>query len=185
MSLSPAAVPWLIEPGGVGTLRLGQPVPAALVTDELETRYVAGYLADGVLYEGFRLEHPPLTIVLSRGPFAELERKGHDGPPSVEQMGVLAPRAMIAVREGATIRGLMIRGAGLATAAGLGVGSTLADLEATYPDLQLLAVPPTVGDDRCVATSKAHPGLRFFFGSFDGAHVGGVVTRVDLWIPER
>jgi hypothetical protein len=176
------SVPWLIDAGGVGTLRLGQPVPAALIDADLGGRYVAGYLGDGVAYDGFRLEHPPVTIVLSRGPFAELDRKGgHDGPLPLER---LRPRALEAVREGATIRALMVHGKGLATADGHGVGSSLPELEQAYPDLQLRPVPPTAGSDRAVATTKALPGLAFFFHDFDAAQVGGQVTRVDVRIPE-
>lgn len=183
-----AAVPWLIDAdgaGGVGALRLGQPLPASVVElgdRELAQRYVAGYLGDGVAYEGFRLEHPPVTVVLARGPFAELDRKGHDGAPPLE---LLRPRALAAVREGATIAAILVHGRGLATAEGFGVGSTLRELEAAYADLRLQRVPPTFGDDRAVATTARLPGVAFCFADFDAAQVGGEVTRVDLRIADR
>lgn len=182
MSITTAAVPWLIDAGGVGSLRLGQPLPSSVVDGDLERRYVAGYLADGVAYDGFRLEHPPVTVVLSRGPFAELDRKGHDGAPPLD---LLRPRAIGAVKDGATIAAIMVHGRGLATADGLGVGSTLRELEESFRDLRLSPVPPTEGGDRAVATTKLLPGVAFFFSDFDAAQVGGPVTRVDLRIPER
>lgn len=182
MTTTSPAVPWLIDAGGVGALRLGQPVPAGLVDDELARRYVAGYLGDGVAYDGFRLEHPPVTIVLSRGPFAELDRKGHEGPPPLE---LLRPRALGAVREGATIAAILVFARGLATAEGAGVGSTLQELEQAYPDLRVHPVPPTAGGDRAVAATGQLPGVAFYFSDFDAAQVGGQVTRVDLRIPER
>jgi hypothetical protein len=181
MTVLTPSVPWLIDAGGVGALRLGQPLPAALVDGELERGYVAGYLGDGVAYDGFRLEHPPLTVILSRGPFEELDRRDHEGAPPLD---VLRPRALAAVREGATVRALLVHGRGLATAGGLGVGSTLAELERAYPDLRVSPVPPTAGGDRAVATSRSQPGLAFFFADFDAAHVGGPVTRVDVRIPD-
>ena len=74
----PVATAWLIEPGRVGVLQLGQPVPAALVTDDLAAHYLARYIADAQPLDGFRLDEPPLTIVLATGPFAELDRHGQD-----------------------------------------------------------------------------------------------------------
>lgn len=183
---SPEPMPdtWIITTGAVGPIALGQPLPAALLTDDLARRYVAAYIADGVAMEGFRFDVPPLTAMIEGGPFTALDRVGVDGPPPVDQLRV---RGAAAGKAGAKVTMILVHGAGPVTAAGVGVGADLPALRAAYADLRLYPRPPTredEGDDLCVARAKSLPGVGFVFTTCNHANAGERVKRVDLWTPE-
>jgi hypothetical protein len=76
---------------------------------------------------------------------------------------------------------ISIHGGGPATEAGAGVGSTLDSLKAAYADLEHHPIPPTLGDDECVASTASMPGVYFLFSSCAKAEAGEPVKRVDLW----
>lgn len=174
-------VAWNIEVGRVGPIELGKPLPDVLLARDLAASYTARYIADGQPLDGFRFDDPPLTLVIANGPFAALDATGHQGPPPVD---TLREPGVAHARAGALVKAVMIHAAGPATQAGLGVGSTLADLEAGYGDVRLAPLPETLGGDLCVARSKANPGISFVFESCKKAKAGDPVKRVDLWIPE-
>ena len=167
---------WLIECGRVGSVMVGAPVPTALIGG-LEAGYQARRVADGVAQDAFRLDQPPLTILIADGPFAAADRQGHE-PAADEHLRTLAVQA---VRDGALVAAISVRGAGPATAAGVGVRSTLAQLRAAYAEVNLHGVPATEGDDEGVATTPDLPGLGFVFASPEAAERGAPVKRVDLW----
>ncbi len=82
---------------------------------------------------------------------------------------------------------VMIDGPGAVTAAGHGVGASLAALKASYPDLRTYPRPPTderTRPDGCLARAKSMPGVGFVFTTCRAADAGELVSRVDLWIPE-
>jgi hypothetical protein len=160
---------------------VGQPLPASWIDDELAAHYVARYIADAQPMDGFRFDDPPLTIVLTTGPFADLDAKGVNPDPPIDK---LRGKAVAAVKRGVTIRKVMIHGKGPATATGLGVGSALAQLQAAHADLRVGPIPPTLGNDECAADIASMPGVVFLFTTCAKAKAGDPATRVDVWLPE-
>ncbi len=171
-----AAQDWQIRSGAVGCIELGKPLPELLLPADLERHYVARLVADAQPFEGFRFDDPPLVAGIAGGPFAASE-----GEAPVDSCR--AP-ATAAARGGATVSVIRVHGRGPVTAAGAGVGSTLAELRAAYPDLSYGPVPPTLGADECVATSPSLSGAYFMFPSCAQAKSGARVTRIDLWSPD-
>jgi hypothetical protein len=85
------------------------------------------------------------------------------------------------LNDSGAIRALRLFAVEVKTEAGVGVGSTLEALLAAYPDLQTRSLPPTLGKDRCNASTRALPGVYFHFESCDAADSGAGVVRVDVW----
>ncbi len=168
-------VPDGIHRDGVGRVLLGRPLPKDLVPKDAEGSYVAGYHADGQPHEGFRLEAPPVTVFLDRGPFQRASAKGMVDPSKAK---ALAGKAARAARGGAKVRMVVVDSADLKTRAGVGVGSDLEALRAAYPDLRVGPVPPTFGEDECVATTSVLPAVHFHFRTCKAAEDGEGVVRV-------
>ena len=168
---------WTIGTGAVGAVALGRPLPKELLGEGLEARYIARYYGDAQPLEGFRLDAPPLTVVIEGGPFA---KKAAEEPVEPTPDPYRADGAK-AAREGAKVRAVLVHGPGPVTAAGVGVGTALPALKAAYPDLALRPVPQTLGGDECVADSAQLKDVRFIFASCQAAESGAPVLRIDLW----
>lgn len=92
-----------------------------------------------------------------------------------------APRLRVEVDDAGSVRALRLFEPDVKTEAGLGVGSTLSALLTAYPDLEKRSIPPTLGDDRCNASTSALPDVYFHFESCQAADSGAGVIRVDVW----
>jgi hypothetical protein len=167
--------PWEIRDGAVGPFTLGAALPAELL-DGAEQAYFARYIADGVPQEGFTLDG--VDVAIAGGPFAAWDKRADSGDPPLDE---LRGPAVDKARRGARIVAVLVQGDGPRTAAGAGVGSTLAELEAAHGAAKLRPLPPTLGGDRCSVRLDALPGAGFVFGSCDAAREGAQVLRVDLW----
>ena len=180
---APATVVWAIQEGRVGPVEIGKRLPDELLGDDLAAHYVARYIADGQPIDAFVYETPPVLIILASGPFrTQVENTGEFVKPAVD---ALRAQAATAARRGAKVQAIMIRGAGPTTEAGIGVGSTLAQLQAAYADLRLVPFPETLGGDTCRASTKLLPGIGFMFATCSKAKNGAPVTRLDISNPTK
>lgn len=172
---------WRIAAGRVGPVEVGSSLPAELLDDDLAAHYLARYVADAQPVDAFAYESPPLLIILASGPFrTQVEKTGKLGKPASD---ALRAKAADDARRGAKVKAIMVRGKGPETDAGVGVGSTLVELKAAYADLQLSALPETLGNDTCRAHSKTLPGVQFLFATCSQAKAGAPIVRVDIVSP--
>jgi hypothetical protein len=108
--------------------------------------------------------------------------EGHfaDGLPD-RGIRTVNPKMQIALGEGEQILRMHLWGTQPRTAAGIGVGSTLAELRAAYPDATTRSIPPTLGEDLCNASTSALPDVYFHFRDCSAAEAGEAIIRIDMW----
>lgn len=143
------------EAQGVAKVELDKPLPPeVLKMADLERRYVAKYAADGRALEGFRLpgtagsaaSATDVWAILEEGPYAEWTRKFGPGeaPPA------LARAAITAAEAGLKVKAIVVDSPKITSGAGLGVGSSLADLKAKMEAKpKTKKVPALFGKDEC------------------------------------
>lgn len=128
----------VIDGGGVGDVRVGAPIPRDYLADakDARARYDIRWVADAQPFEAFRVGDPPVLAVFD-GPFTRWAKNN---------VGELAPQrfvesALRVARNGAPVRWIVVEEAGHATVAGIGVGSTFADVAAAYPGAKVSQLP--------------------------------------------
>lgn len=168
---------WVIEAGRVGSvIALDKPIPHTLLGSELEKKYFADYIADAQAIDAFKFENPPLIIVLKKGPFRTHALKSYGAPQSQKY----ASQAAKLARSGEKIEAIFVMGAGPKTKAGVGVGSSLLELQRAYRDFKIHSIPETWGNDTCTGSTSELPHVFFIFETCEKAEQGQPVLRVDL-----
>lgn len=152
------AAPPPIEQGGVGPLRIGKPLPRALLdAAEAGRRYATSFYADAQPLEGFELDEPPLYAVVSGGPFARYGY-AHPGKPPPARIRQQAVRRALAGK--LRVEMLVVTSPALSTAAGLHVGSTWAELQAALPGAALTRLPGLWEEPTCLVRDGT---IAYFF----------------------
>jgi hypothetical protein len=128
-----------IEPGGVGEIRIGSPIPARHLANAADARrrYEIRWVADAQPFEAFRIDDPPVIAVIDDGPF-ETWAKDNVGPL---EPGRFADEAIAFAKAGAPVAWIVIEQKGPVTSTGIGVGSSWDDVLAGHPSAKVLRDP--------------------------------------------
>jgi hypothetical protein len=163
----------LVDDGGVGDVRLGQAIPKAYLADEgqAKRRYEIRWVADAQPFEAFRVGDPPLLATF-HGPFTRWAKSN---------VGELEPsrfvvEALKVARAGAPVESILVEARGPATSAGIGVGSSFAELSSAYPGATLLRLPEWF-DSRptCRVDVSEPPHVSFHLAACRGSERGDVI----------
>ncbi len=156
----PSLRPFLIERGGVGPLRIGQPLPQEVLGPDAASRYVTTFYADAQPLEGFRLEQPPLTVFVKGGPFYDVGMKDPAAPVPAD----MAERAVSVGRNGElVVQMLVITAPGLETASKVSVGSRFDQVMGAHPTAKLTVLPGLWEEPSCIVALDPKHRRQLFF----------------------
>jgi len=91
-----------------------------------------------------------------------------------------APPVSVALKK-KKVSAILIESGEVTTKLGVGVGSTLGDLEKAYGEVPVHAVPPTLGDDEAAASTAKLKNVFFYFKDVKDAKAGGAIKRIMLF----
>lgn len=143
----------------VGDVVIDQPIPAALLGEELAELYETSYYADAQPLEGFALRRPPMFVAVEGGPFHPFGM-ATPGQPVPDTMATEA--AERAKRGELTVSMIIVTDPALVTAEGMGAGRTYADLQRAYPDLDAYTFPGLWEEPSCIARPTSESTIHFF-----------------------
>lgn len=164
-----------IDDTGVGDVKIGQPIPRALLDDANDPRgrYDIRWIADAQPFEAFRVGDPARFAAID-GPFMK-HAKSHVGPLEPQKFSA---EALKVARAGAPVRWIVVEQPGLLTRQRIGVGSTYDALSAAYPGINVVKNPEWFDSKpTCSATTPSLAKVQFLL-----AHCGptahGEVVRI-------
>lgn len=165
----------LIDDGGVGEVRVGQPIPRAMLDDASDPRgrYDIRWIADAQPFEAFRVGDPARVAVFD-GPFTKWA-KSHAGPLEPQKFSA---DALKAVRAGAPVRWIVVEQPGLVTRERIGVGSTFDALSAAYPGIKIVQNPEWFDSKPTCAATASSLAKVIFLLAHCGAASNGEVVRI-------
>jgi hypothetical protein len=167
---------YVITEKGVGSFGVSKNLPTNLSEKDFLEHYFCGYIGDGIPVEGLSLFEGQIRVFMKSGPFQRKARSEAAEP----ECASFAPRAFREAKKGVKVSMISVLGAIARTDKGIAVGATLKALKEAYPDIAVHPVPPTMGHDECVATSKSLPNVRFFFESCKEAQEEATIVRIDV-----
>jgi hypothetical protein len=167
---------WLITPGGIGDLRIGDALPARVAGPELLAQYTTTFYADAQPLEGFTFSDPPVFAAASGGPFARwgMQHPGEAAPEAMRRDAVRLARA-----GKLAIEMLVITDPRPSTANGAFVSQGFTAFARAYPGVSRNPMPALWEEPSCVAQQGS---LWFFFdhcGADETAKIIRIVVRKD------
>lgn len=174
--LEPLAQDVIIDNGGVGDVRIGQPIPKKYLEDTVDPKghYEIRWIADAQPFEAFRVGDPERLAAID-GPFMRWG-KSHAGPLEPQKFSADALRM---ARGGAVVTWMVIEKKGLFTRERIGVGSPFSALAAAYPGIKITRNPEWFDSKpTCSAQSPSLAKVQFLLASCDAGGNGEVVRIV-------
>jgi hypothetical protein len=163
----------VVDSDGVSDVRLGRAIPSHYLADARAARrsYEIRWVADGAPFEAFRLDEPAI-IAAFQGPFT---RWAESNAGELEP-GRFVDEALREAQRGAPVESIVIEHGGAKTAAGIGIGSSFAELTTAYPDAKLLRLPEWFEPRAtCSVSAPTLPRVSFHLSACRGDERGDVI----------